>query len=108
MFRRKADCSLWCALCSGEKAGGGSDDDVDCGVLCVQDNGRLLTVVCFVFRGKAGGGSDEDADSGVLYLRGDHHPIGHTGLLQNTHTRLPPFRLAKRNNGAFIYSTQNV
>ena len=69
---------------------------------------KMLTVVCFVFRRKAGGGSDEDADSGVLYLRGDHHPIGHTGLLQNTHTRLPPFRLAKRNNGAFIYSTQNV
>ena len=32
----------------------------------------MLTVVCFVFRGKAGGGSDENADSGVLYLRGDH------------------------------------
>ena len=49
------------------KARGGSDEDAD--------------MVCFVFRGKAGGGSDEDADSGVLYLRGDHHPIGHTGLL---------------------------
>ena len=42
---------------------------------------KMLTLVCFVFRGKAGGGSDKDADSGVLYLRGDHHPIGHTGLL---------------------------
>ncbi len=69
-------------------------------MLCVQKKVRMLTVVCFVFRGKleeavmkmltvvcfvfrrkAGGGSDEDADSGVLYLRGDHHPIGHTGLL---------------------------
>ena len=69
---------------------------------------KMLTVVCFVFRRKAGGGSDEDADSGVLYLRGDHHPIGHTGLLQNAHTRLPPFRSAKRNNDAFIYPTQNV
>ena len=77
-------------------------------MLCVQGKGGMLTVVCFVFRGKAGGGSDEDADSGVLYLRGDHHPNGHTGLLQDTHTRLPPFRLAKRNNGAFIYSAQNV
>ena len=41
----------------------------------------MLTVVSFLFRGKAGGGSDEDADSGVLCLRGDNHPIGHTGLL---------------------------
>ena len=56
-----------CALCSGEKQ--------EAAVT------KMLTVVCFVFRGKAGGGSDEDADSGVLYLRGDHHPIGHTGLL---------------------------
>ena len=69
---------------------------------------KILTVVCFVFRGKAGGGSDEDADSGVLYLLGDHHPIGHTGLLSDTHTRLPPFRSAKRNNGAFIYSPPKV
>ena len=68
----------------------------------------MLTVVFFVFRGRARSGSDKDADSGVLYLRGDHHPIGHTGLLQNTHTRLPPFRLAKRNNGVFIYSTPKV
>ena len=63
------------------KAGGGSDEDADSGMLCVQGKGGMVTVVCFVFRGKAGGGSDEDADRGVLYLRGDHHPIGHTGLL---------------------------
>ena len=31
---------------------------------------KMLTVVCFVFRGKAGGGSDEDADSGVLCVQG--------------------------------------
>ena len=29
----------------------------------------MLTVACFVFRGKARGGSDEDADSGVLYVQ---------------------------------------
>ena len=75
-----------------EKAGGVSDENADCGVLCVQGKGRMLTLVCFVFRGKARGGSDEDADRGVLCLRGHHHPIGHTGLLQDTHTRLPPFR----------------
>ena len=63
------------------KAGGGSDEDADCGVLCVQGKGKMLTVVSFLFRGKAGGGSDEDADSGVLCLRGDNHPIGHTRLL---------------------------
>ena len=74
------------------KAGGGNDEDADCGVLCVQGKGGMLTVVCFVFSRKARGGSDEDADSGVLYLRGDHHPICHTGLLQDTYTRLPPFR----------------
>ena len=74
----------------------------------------MLTVVCFVFRRKAGGGSDEDADSGVLYLRGDHHPIGHTGLLQNTHTRLPPFRLSKKPQRRFYilhtkcFATQKV
>ena len=55
--------------------------NADCSVLCVQQKVRMLTVVYFVFRGKAGGGSDEDADRGVLCLRGDHHPIGHTGLL---------------------------
>ena len=68
----------------------------------------MLTVVYFVFRGKAGGGSDEDADRGVLYLRGHHHPMCHTGVLHDTHTWLPPFRLAKGNNSDFIYSTQNV
>ena len=29
----------------------------------------MLTVACFVFRGKAGGGSDEDADCGMLYVQ---------------------------------------
>ena len=52
------------------KAGGGSDEDADSGMLCVQKKVRMLTVVCFVFRGKAGGGSDEDADSGVLCVQG--------------------------------------
>ena len=61
-------------MCSEES------QNADCGVLCVQGKGGMLTVVCFVFSRKAGGGSDEDADSGVLYLRGDHHPICHTGL----------------------------
>ena len=42
----------------------------DCCVLCVQEKGRMLSVVCFVFRRKAGGGSDEDADCGVLYVHG--------------------------------------
>ena len=32
------------------KAGGGSDEDADCGVLCVQGKSGMLTVVCFVFR----------------------------------------------------------
>ena len=30
----------------------------------------MLTVVCFVFRGKGGSGSDEDANSGVLCVQG--------------------------------------
>ena len=30
----------------------------------------MLTVVCFVFRGKEGGGSDEDADCGMLCVQG--------------------------------------
>ena len=29
----------------------------------------MLTLVCFVFRGKAGGGNDEDADSSVLCVQ---------------------------------------
>ena len=29
----------------------------------------MLTVVCFVFRGKARDGSDEDADSGMLCVQ---------------------------------------
>ena len=31
---------------------------------------KMLTVVCFVFRGKVEGGIDEDADSGMLCVQG--------------------------------------
>ena len=47
---------MWYALCSEEKR----EEVVT----------TMLTVVCFVFRGKAGGGSDEDADIGVLCIQG--------------------------------------
>ena len=31
---------------------------------------KMLTLVCFVFKGKLGCGSDEDADSGVFCVQG--------------------------------------
>ena len=40
------------------KGGIGSDEHADCGVLCVQGKGGMVTLVCFVFMVKAGGGSD--------------------------------------------------
>ena len=91
VFRSKAECRQWCALCSGEKREAALT--------------KMLTVVCFVFRGKAGGGSDEDADSGVLYLRDYYHPIRHAGLLQDTDAWLPSYRSARY---TFVYSPQNV
>ena len=81
--RKGGMVTMVCFVFKG-KAGGGNDDDADSGVLREKREEavtKMLTVVCFVFRGKAGGGGDEDADSSVLYLRGDHHPIRHTGLL---------------------------
>ena len=51
------------------RAGGGSDEDADSGVLCVQGKGGIVTVVCFAFRGNVGGGGDEDADIGVLCVQ---------------------------------------
>ena len=60
------------------KAACGSDEDADCGVLCVQGTSGMLTVVCFVFRSKAEcrqwcalcSGVKRNADSGMLCVQG--------------------------------------
>ena len=68
-FRRKADCCVLCVQEKGRmltvvcfvfrrKAGGGSDKDADCGVLCVHGEKREATV------------TDEDADCGMLCVQG--------------------------------------
>ena len=70
VFRRKSECRVWCALCSGEKGEVAVTKMLTLVCFVFREKGGIVTVVCFAFRGNVGSGSDEDADSAVLCVQG--------------------------------------